>query len=212
MKKMLISSLVLSVGLLGYGLLNLDAEAKRHHAKHHYHGLACSENNIDAIMQSADTAFKAQKWTSAANMYRCAIHVANNWHRYTPEMSMGMQRLGMTYINAGNYTQAEPLLLKLSKLDEKEMGPYYRDVGIDCYLLGFLYADQKRFDKAEPMYLRALNIFEKQVSPNDRDIALMLKSLAGVYRETDRLAEAESLEERARLIENKKVVEGKQAI
>jgi tetratricopeptide (TPR) repeat protein len=154
----------------------------------------------------ADKAYKKERYSEARNLYRCSLSIVGNWETYTPELSMTLQRLSKIYINVGNDARAEQLLQRLMVLDEKHMGPYYRDVGVDAYLLGFIYADQGKFDKAEPMFKRALNIFEKQVSPNDRDISLMLSSLADVYRKTDRSGEADEMESRAKKIEETKSI------
>jgi tetratricopeptide (TPR) repeat protein len=199
MKRAVLLALSLCVLLSG-----VDAEAARHKAHRHKHRtnhLSCHEDNIDALFTWADKAYNAGQFTQSKSLYQCALRVTKQWETYTPEMSLAMQRIAKVDMRQGRPQQAEALLKELMALDEANMGPYYRDVGVDSYLLGKIYEDQNRWEEAAQMYQKALTILSKSVGPSDRDLPLLMTTLANVYRQTGQEFEAETLESKAKEIE-----------
>jgi tetratricopeptide (TPR) repeat protein len=164
-------------------------------------GLTCKDWNLDYYFEGADNAYAKGQYTKARSMYGCVLNLTQKWPNYTPELSLAMQRLARMEAKVGNYAKAEGMLKQLIALDEKEMGPYFRDVGVDAYLLGSLSHQQGRLDDAQRYYEQAMTVFEKQTGPFDRDMIHLMNSLATLYREGGRDQEAAQLEGRARVME-----------
>ena len=68
----------------------------------------------------------------------------------------------------GNYTAAEPLLLRALAIREKRLGPEHTEVATTLNNLAALYRDMGDHAKAEPLLLRDLAITEKGLGPNAR--------------------------------------------
>lgn len=210
---LLLSCTVALSGLLCQEVSYADAgqvsrvKAKKVSMRHHHKarrvasGLTCKDWNLDYYFEGADNAYTKGQYTKARSMYNCVLNLTQKWPNYTPELSLATQRLARMEAKVGNYAKAETMLKKLITLDENEMGPYFRDVGVDAYLLGSLAHQQGRLDEAQRYYEQAITVFEKNTGPFDRDMIHLFNSLATLYREGGREQEAVQLEGRARVME-----------
>jgi tetratricopeptide (TPR) repeat protein len=113
--------------------------------------------------------------------------------------------LAVIYLATSRLAEAEPLLERALKIDEKSFGPEHPSVARSLNNLAQLYQDTNRAAEAEPLMERALKMTEKILGPEDPHVAIYLSNLGELYYATNRLAEAEPLLERA-LKMNEKVL------
>lgn len=110
---------------------------------------------------------------------------------------------GAAWIDAGQYSTAQPPLKHALAIREKVLGPDHPDVATSLNILAVSYHAQRQYAEAQPRYERALAIQEKVLGPDHPDVALILSNLALIYYAQRQYAEAESLLTRARAIEEK---------
>ena len=114
-----------------------------------------------------------------------------------------LNNLAHLYQDTNRLAEAEPLLERALRIDEKSYGPEHPAVAGDLNNLALLYQATNRLAEAESMIERALKIDEKSYGPEHPRVATDLNNLAQLYQATNRLAEAEPLMERALKIDEK---------
>jgi tetratricopeptide (TPR) repeat protein len=114
-----------------------------------------------------------------------------------------LNNLAELYKATNRLAEAEPLMDRALKIDEKSFGPEHPELATDLNNLAQLYQDTNRLAEAEPLMERALKIDEKSFGPEHPNVAIRLNNLAQLYKATNRLAEAEPLMERALKIDEK---------
>jgi tetratricopeptide (TPR) repeat protein len=92
--------------------------------------------------------------------------------------------------------EAEPLMERVLKIDEKSFGPDHPRVAGDLNNLAQLLQATNRHKEAEPLMKRALKIDEKSFGPDHPKVATDLNNLAWLLKDTNRLKEAELLARR----------------
>ncbi len=101
--------------------------------------------------------------------------------------------LGTTYNLLGEYTVAEPHLLRALELRESELGDEHPDTLSSVNGLARLYQDQGRYEEAEPLLAETWAIRQRVLGPEHADTLESMTNLAGLYYDTGRDAEAEPL-------------------
>jgi nephrocystin-3 len=99
--------------------------------------------------------------------------------------------------------EAEPLMGRALKIDEKNYGPDHPMVAIRLSNLAALLYSMNRLQEAETLMERALKIDEKNYGPDHPMVAIRLSNLAELLLTTNRLKEAETLMVRALKINEK---------
>lgn len=112
------------------------------------------------------------------------------------EVMWWLFELGAIYEDLGQYTKAEPYLVRALALAERLYGPNSSVAIIGLRNLAGNERDQGRFSEAEARFKRALAISEGQ-GQNGLDVASSLNDLAELYLAQGRYGEAEPLLKRA---------------
>jgi tetratricopeptide (TPR) repeat protein len=110
-----------------------------------------------------------------------------------PEMAASLGRLGCLYFAQGNYSKAEPLLLKALKMRKKQFGDYHPDTAMSMNDLAALYKSQGRYKSAEQLYLEALKIINEQLGDRHLSTSTSMNNLALLYVSQGRYESAEPL-------------------
>ena len=103
----------------------------------------------------------------------------------------------------GQYTEAEPLLIKALDIREKILEPMHPDVAQSYHNLARLYHEQGKYSEAEPLYQQALAIRESSLGSDNPDLAITLNYIGMLYYYQGKYAQAEPLHQRALTIREK---------
>jgi tetratricopeptide (TPR) repeat protein len=114
-----------------------------------------------------------------------------------------MSQYGVWLDLQAQYSEAEPLLKRVSGIWEKALGPRHPAVPTSLNNLAEFYRRQGEYAQAEPLFQRALAITKKSFGPEHPNVAIRLNNLARLLRDTNRLGEAEPLYRRALAIDEK---------
>lgn len=145
----------------------------------------------------ANANMRLEQYTKALLYYERAVMILEK--QYGPDHPgslIDQQMMAQIYLRQEMPARAEPILIRLIKSRETNLGAENQmTVGL-LLQLGGLYVKQGQYALAEPILLRVMqNYQEKQV---DHPTLIMLyRDLAKVYRGTQRQIEAEKLETRA---------------
>jgi CHAT domain-containing protein/Flp pilus assembly protein TadD len=110
---------------------------------------------------------------------------------------------GLALYEAGNYAEAEVLLIKSLALREQELGQDHPNVATSLNNLALLYNKQGNYAKAEPLYLKSLAIYEKTLGKQHFVVATSLNNLAALYYAQGKYSQAEPLYLRSLAIDEK---------
>ncbi|HUF62583.1 MAG TPA: tetratricopeptide repeat protein [Verrucomicrobiales bacterium] len=162
-----------------------------------------------------DAIADAPDWWLPHNQLGLMLHARAQWAAAEQEFEAARQvlpaeaettllnNLAQLYKATNRLAEAEPLMERALKIDEKSFGPEHPDVAIRLNNLATLYQVTNRLAEAEPLMERALKIDEKSFGPEHPEVAIDLNNLAQLYKDTNRLAEAEPLMDRALKIDEK---------
>lgn len=101
--------------------------------------------------------------------------------------------LGMAYMDADDYVQAEANLKKALNCDEQILGKDNAGIAPDLNNIALLYLKQGKYDFAESLYRRALELCQKNLGENHLDVAACLNNLGFVERNRGDYKDAEQL-------------------
>jgi CHAT domain-containing protein len=110
---------------------------------------------------------------------------------------MCLNNLATVDIARARYSDAEPLLSRAVKIDEKALGPDHPEVATDLNSLAVVYSKEGRYADAEPVFQRILAIHEKMLGAGHPDLATDLTNFGLLYEYQDKYAQAEPLFQRA---------------
>ena len=114
------------------------------------------------------------------------------------QRAAALSQQALKLMDAGYYTEAEPLYQQALTILQEQLGSNHPDVATPLIGLAGLYAIQRRYEEAESLYRQALTILQEQSGENHPDVAATLIGLAGLlYRVHGRYEEAESLYQQA---------------
>ncbi|NOU09180.1 MAG: CHAT domain-containing protein [Nitrospira sp.] len=125
------------------------------------------------------------------------------WGSEHPNTMVMLNILAAFYRIRGDYTKAEPLLLRALAITEKALEPEHPDTILSLSNLAILYRLTGAYAKAEPLLQRALVIAEKALGPEHPETARSLGNLGVLYQCTGAYTKAEPLLERALAIVEK---------
>ena len=162
-------------------------------------------NNI--LYLHAVSLYKQSKYIEALPLFRKVLYerdlqktVSINVDAYVSSY------LGLTLKALGQYTNAEPMLIRALAISEKINGADHKDTGFHVDFLAGLYESMGQYAKAELMYIRALAISEKFEGAEHPRTGARMNNLASLYRDMGQYAKAEPMFIRALAISEK--VEG----
>jgi tetratricopeptide (TPR) repeat protein len=108
-------------------------------------------------------------------------------------LAASLNNLAGLYQAKGEYDQAEPLHLRVLKINEASLGEDHPFVATTLNNLAELYKAKGKYDRAEPLYLRALKINEASLGKDHPDVATILNNLAVLYQAKSENDRAEPL-------------------
>jgi tetratricopeptide (TPR) repeat protein len=115
----------------------------------------------------------------------------------TTEASHLLHKAGTYLEERGQYSEAEPLLMRALAICEQQWGTEHLLTASSLNNLARLYRHLGRYSEAEPFFRRALSIREQQLGAEHPDTASSLYNLAALYSYQGRYSEAEPLFQRA---------------
>ncbi|MCH8141513.1 MAG: tetratricopeptide repeat protein, partial [Proteobacteria bacterium] len=101
--------------------------------------------------------------------------------------------LGNTYHKLGDYSKAEPHLVRALEIRRARLGAEHEDNLEARNSLGMLYAGQGRFDEAEPLFVKALELKRRVLGEEHPSTLSSMNNLAMLYSDQGRYDEAEPL-------------------
>ncbi len=108
-----------------------------------------------------------------------------------------MDELARLLYTKSLHSEAEPLMRRVLKIDERSFGAEHPKVALDLSNLAALLLATNRLSEAEPLMRRALEIAEKSFGSEHLNVAIHLNNLAALLLTTNRLSAAEPLLQRA---------------
>ena len=105
--------------------------------------------------------------------------------------------LGIFFINAALYSEAERLIRSIIKLFENFSDVHHLNMATIFTTLGRILKATNRMNEAEEIYRRSLNFLDESIEEDRPVMAVTLDNLASLLTDTHRLTEAESLHRRA---------------
>ncbi|HTN44253.1 MAG TPA: tetratricopeptide repeat protein [Nitrospiria bacterium] len=129
-------------------------------------------------------------WRSPLTFWEAAVSAA-------PEAGFPHRLLGIQYVSAGRYSEAEEQFRQAIANFQKTLGPRHLAVADSLFSLANVYNDQGKYGEAEPLYLRVITTWKQVLGPDHPDVATALQNLALLYQAQGRYAEAEPLYRKA---------------
>ena len=108
-----------------------------------------------------------------------------------------LAKVGIYLLERGQYTDAEPLLMRALSLREHHVGAEHPDTARSLHSLATLYLHQGKYEQAELLYQRALSLREQLLGTEHPDTATSLNNLATLYLHQGKYEQAELLYQRA---------------
>ena len=105
--------------------------------------------------------------------------------------ALKLNNQGMSFLNAGRYSEAEPLLLEALEIRERVHGGAHQDVARSLNNLASLYWEQGLYGQAEELHLRSLAIRESLPAIDSAEVAESLSNLGVLYYDLGRYERAE---------------------
>ncbi len=122
-------------------------------------GFASNPDNIDVIIELADSYYYMNRYSKAMDCYEKAINIYSSSIDKNRLKIAGMhKKIGLYYFNMQEYDKAiEHFISALSMCenDEYYIVPYMQEMIGKCYLF------KNNFDKAKEYYIKAINSYEK---------------------------------------------------
>jgi tetratricopeptide (TPR) repeat protein len=104
-----------------------------------------------------------------------------------------MDALAVLHRDAGEYEEAEALLVRALRSREVAYGPNASELISTVDSLAYVLFGQKKFAEAEPLFKRLLFLWESSAGPEHPMVALTLDKMAEFYAFQQRYGEAEPL-------------------
>jgi len=147
-----------------------------------------------------DTWSRCQRYLAQVQVCKALI---DEWGMESEEAARLLDQAGDYLRERGQYTEAEPLLIKSLALREKILGPEHPSLALSLHNMARLYHDQGKYTKAEPLYQQALAMREKSLGSEHPDLAITLNYLGMLYFYLGKYAQAEPLHQQALAIREK---------
>ena len=145
-----------------------------------------------------EPAFK--EWTKCGRLVSHVL-VCVAWIEHEPIPISGASHLlskaGIYLEKRGQYSKAEPLLVRALAIREQYLEAEHPDIAMSLNNLALLYGHQGKYEHAEPLYQRALSIVEQRLGTEHPNTATYLNNLAVLYRQQGKYGQAEQLGQRA---------------
>ncbi len=139
-------------------------------------------------------AFK--EWTKCERLLP-HMQVCATWIEYepipTPEISHVLYKAGFYLLERGQYSDAEPLLVRALSIREQLLGVEHPHTASSLNSLALLYKEQGKYEDAELLYQRALLIYQQYLGAEHTTTATGLNNLAALYKEQGKYDDAELL-------------------
>jgi tetratricopeptide (TPR) repeat protein len=120
-----------------------------------------------------------------------------------------LAQLSRLYEAQAKYEKAEPLLVRILKIEERRLGMNNSSLVHPLMNLAGNYVDQAKYDQAEPLYWRLLAIEESAKRPRV-ELVIPLNAVAMLYSRQGRYGEAEKLLYRA--LRHREETQGAQSV
>ena len=147
-----------------------------------------------------DTWSRCQRYLPQVQVCKALI---DEWGMEFEEAARLLDQAGDYLRERGQYTEAEPLLIKSLAIREKILGPEQPVVARSLNNLARIYHHQGKFSQAEALYQQALTIRENALGSEHPHVADSLNDLGVLYSEQGKYEEAEPLYQRALAIHEK---------
>ena len=115
------------------------------------------------------------------------------------ELAVNLNNLVRLYVKRGDYTRAEPLVVRLLAL-KRPLGPEHPDVAAVLVTLAKLRQSMGQSDAAERLWRRVLAVRQRTLAPNDQLLASTLDGLADSCAAQGKTGEELSLRERSLVV------------
>jgi tetratricopeptide (TPR) repeat protein len=156
-----------------------------------------------AMAGRVEVAFSLGQALYGQGRYREAVEKFQEANALRNDDAIIINYLGTALLDAGRYTEAEPLLTRALAINEKALGADHPDTVRCLNNLVSLHYSQGKFAEAEPLIKRVLAIREKAFGADHLMTATSLNNLATAYNLQGKYAEAEPLYIRALAIHEK---------
>ncbi len=102
-----------------------------------------------------------------------------------------LNELAFLYQKQMIYENAEPLFLKVLKINKKNIQNNFLYYSTSCFNLAQLYQIQKKYSQAEPLYLNALELIQNNSDKNSIIYATILNNLGVLYQHQHKYSDSE---------------------
>jgi len=153
--------------------------------------LATSLNNLALVLH--DRGLLAE----AAPYYRRAIDLKERSDGETKRLAASLFNLAQLERALGDYSRAEPRLVRAQTISEASLGPDNLYVGLILAARSLVHRDRGELEAAESLLQRGTRMIERSVGPEHRRFAQTLSYMASLDLMRGRLHSAAAAQERA---------------
>lgn len=146
------------------------------------------------------SSFNESHYIEAEKYFAQALEQAENFPSNDSRLYFSLSQLAEIYKVQSKFSEAEKMLKRIVKIDEKNFGPGHPNVALALNNLAANYRERGKFEEAETVLKRALNVLKEALGPEHPLIANLLEHYAHLLHQMNRPAEAQKLEKRYQAI------------
>jgi tetratricopeptide (TPR) repeat protein len=144
---------------------------------------------IDSLLGIADIDRQMMRWDESVDGWNKALSMARDEGGGKAE-ALALRGLGLTHLNRGELSQAEPLLRRSLALFEKDKQTPPQQLANALHCMASVYFENHRHTLAEDALLRALAYLKQAIGEEHPQSAIVMETLALAYAADKRFAEA----------------------
>ncbi|MDQ1473230.1 MAG: hypothetical protein QOJ99_4710 [Bryobacterales bacterium] len=153
---------------------------------------------LDATLGLADLDRSTALWESAFTRWSRANAMARELNSALLEAA-SLRGWGITFLEHGEPSRAEPLLRRALALFESANAPLHQ-IASTLSCLAQLYITENKLAMAEDALLRGVDLLEKTLGPQHPQVAVLLEMLGDTVAQRNQFAQARDYYARARVI------------
>ena len=118
---------------------------------------------------------------SSSYYWKKSVELFEKYHPESEDYERSLTKLGILYIEMGDYKAAEPLYKQSLAIYKKALGEEHPDYASSLTNLGILYKKMGNYKAAESNYKQALEIRKKALGEENTEYASSLNSIGDLY-------------------------------
>lgn len=148
--------------------------------------------NTGAILQTlGKVCYEANEIKKSIDAYTRCLQIREKDRALDPNRLLDtLVNLGESHRKAGNYKEAEALLLRAIATSDEKLGKDHPELSTTLNNLAVIYFDLGKLKEAEPLILRGLKIREAKLGKDHPDLATGYLNLAAVHQQLGKLNDA----------------------